>query len=277
MADKNAMADKKVRQDRACHGATKRILLFLLGVAISGNTAMAGIITFGPPPNLNFSEGGSQTLTVGAFTDSDSSLPVSSFTSMISWGDGTNSSGTITALGSGQFSVSGAHTYVEEGSYIFTVSATESGGSFANAQGVATVSDAPLTGFSVTDNTPAGGSFSFPLGSFTDANPSSTVTDFAATVNWGDGTALSIGTIAANGIGNFSVGASHTYLVPGDYTASVQVTDVGGSTSTVSDTIQISPPPVPEPASFLLFGAGAAILFLARLRRRASSPARRAL
>lgn len=47
---------------------------------------------------------------VATFTDADGD-PLSHFSAAITWGDGTTSSGTITANGQGGFNVSGSHTY----------------------------------------------------------------------------------------------------------------------------------------------------------------------
>ena len=64
--------------------------------------------------------------------------------------------------------------------------------------------------------------------------------DITATVNWGDGSGSS-GTIVPDGGGVFSVTGSHSYALPGSYTASVTVQDFGGSALTTQALFQIAP------------------------------------
>jgi hypothetical protein len=57
---------------------------------------------------------------------------------------------------------------------------------------------------------------------------------YTARVNWGDGTALTDGTVNPNGSASAVLSGGHTYLKPGDYTVSVTADD--GVTSTVTTT-----------------------------------------
>lgn len=77
--------------------------------------------------------------TVATFTDGDGSLPAADFTSAISWGDGTSSSGTISASG-GNYTVTGSHTYLDEGHYAVQVSIGPAAGDAAAVGSAATVS-----------------------------------------------------------------------------------------------------------------------------------------
>src|SRR5208282_3483569 len=63
---------------------------------------------------ISATEGASLTATVATFTDANPNAAVGDFTATIDWGDGTTSTGTITAK-NGVFSVAGTHTYAEEG------------------------------------------------------------------------------------------------------------------------------------------------------------------
>ncbi len=54
--------------------------------------------------------------TVATFSDSNTALTPASFTATIAWGDGTTTAGTVTG-GSGSFTVTGQHTYADEGSF----------------------------------------------------------------------------------------------------------------------------------------------------------------
>ena len=83
--------------------------------------------------------------------------------------------------------------------------------------------------------------FTGAVGSFTDANPAAPVSDFRATIDWGDGTPDSVGTVSQpGGPGTaFIVTGSHTYADAGvnggvgTFPITVYVDDVGGSKLTV--------------------------------------------
>src|SRR5262249_18817079 len=53
--------------------------------------------------------------------------PTDTFAATISWGDATTSAGTVAPSGLNSFSVTGSHTYAEDGSYTPSVSLMESG------------------------------------------------------------------------------------------------------------------------------------------------------
>src|SRR5262249_13485308 len=80
------------------------------------------------------------------FTSGDSAATAASFTASINWGDGTTSTGTITANARRGFDVNGAHTYAKAGDFAVSVSVNEKS---ANAKGAqvtfAFVAPAPHT------------------------------------------------------------------------------------------------------------------------------------
>src|SRR5262249_19352723 len=98
--------------------------------------------------------------------------------------------------------------------------------------------DVPVTateGVALTDVTVA---------RFTDANPNSLVTDLTqAQIDWGDGTAVSVGAIYGPD-GSFTVTGSHTYLHPGVFPVHVTLTDTAGTTGKVSETATVAAAPV---------------------------------
>jgi hypothetical protein len=80
--------------------------------------------------------------------------------------------------------------------------------------------------------------FSGKLATLTDANALGASTDFTATIDWGDGTPGSVGTVTGGG-GAYSVDGSHRYATGGSYTITVHIVDDGGSTATATLTATI--------------------------------------
>src|SRR2546421_169104 len=65
------------------------------------------------------------------------------------------------------------------------------------------------------------------VGSFTSTKTTAVATDFTASINWGDGTAVSVGTIVKVGTGQFQVKGTHTYKTFGSFPVTVVVTPTG--------------------------------------------------
>jgi PKD repeat protein len=188
-------------------GAPGRCLLLALAAATL--LALAGADA--AMASFNTTEG---TAFSGA-VDTPSCTPTSAIT--INWGDGSSSAGTYDGA-----NVNGSHTYAEEGNYSGTASFTCANGATSDSF-TATVDDQALTiasnGFSAT----AGQQFSGAAAGFTDADPGGTASDYAAAIDWGDGSS-SAGQVTATG-GGFAVNGSHTYQTVGNYTVNVTVTD----------------------------------------------------
>jgi hypothetical protein len=199
----------------------------------SGNAAVADAPLAATGSNLAAVEGASFSGVVASFTDANPNGAAGDYTATITWGDHSTSAGSIGADGRGGFTVSGSHTYADEGSYTVAVAIADVGGSTATAGGTAAVADAPLTATGSTISTTEGTVFSGVVASFTDANPNAPVGNFSASINWGDG-GTSAGTVASDGHGGFTVSGSHTYLDAEPAPLTVTITDVGGSTATAS-------------------------------------------
>jgi hypothetical protein len=92
------------------------------------------------------------------------------------------------------------------------------------------VTDAVLTatGGLTVKATEGQASSSQTVATFADADPNGTVTDYSASIAWGDGKS-SAGAVSANGSGGFTVSGTHTYAVLGPYTVAVSIKDAGGS------------------------------------------------
>src|SRR5205085_1941565 len=201
-------------------------------------TVTEGDVLTASPVTITTTEGAAFTGTVATFSDTLTSSPASDFTATINWGDGTTTAGTITG-GSGSFTVSGSHTYAEDGSFAVAVTLADNapGTASAVANSTANVSELPISGAAVAIN----GFERSPLtnvnvASFTHGNGAEPAASFTATINWGDG-ASSAGTIVSSG-GAYQVQGTHTYLDERTFPVSVVVTDsTSSATFTANATI----------------------------------------
>jgi hypothetical protein len=153
----------------------------------------------------------------------------------INWGDGNTSAGTVTLNSDGSYSVKGSHTYSEEGSFAINVTVSGSGVPNATASSSASVADAALTA-----NTPRAvvkGTTLTLATTFTDADPSGTLSDYTASIAWGDRT-TSAATIGSSST-SFSATGTHKYAKHGTYTIMVTIKDAGGSSVTKTLTITV--------------------------------------
>jgi hypothetical protein len=176
---------------------------------------------------------------VATLHDADPNGQSSHFTATIVWGDGHYGPGTVTADGSGGFTVSGRHTHAEEGTYPFTVLIWDVQGSTVAATGAATVADASLAATGTSLTLPKSVPSTVTAASFTDADSLGASGDYTATIAWGDGT-TSTGWVSANGTGGFDVSGTVTYTHGGVYTITVTVLDAGGSSATATSTATVT-------------------------------------
>jgi RHS repeat-associated protein len=191
-------------------------------------------------------EGNPFTGTVATFTDTpaSSSAPASTILATITWGDGQTSLGQVIAdpVVSGQYDVTGTHTYTSPGSYHVTVTVVDQNGArFSTAETMA-VSDAPLTPTPISIGVTEDQLFAGTVGHFTDTDPNGTAANYWATIDWGDGQ-VTYGSIVANVAGGFDVTGTHAYTNRGPFTTSVAIHDVGGAFTTVSASVGVSVPP----------------------------------
>src|SRR5271157_811398 len=216
-------------------------------------------VRYGTPP-LTGSAGneitgveGSTTGTVqlGTFYDGNQAATPANYTTppgsvVVNWGDGsapqTLDAGNLTAIGTPNgvtWEIKAAHTYTEEGTYAYTVTVIDNGvgigipGEATTVDGSAIIADAALTAGPATALTPNTGvalPSSTVVATFTDANTFATTADYTATIDWGDGSPESTGTVVATATpGVFNVEGPHTYANPGVFTTLVTVHDDGGS------------------------------------------------
>ena len=102
--------------------------------------------------------------------------------------------------------------------------------------------DYALTANSRSLRSREGQPFSLVVADFVTMNPTPLVSNFTATINWGDGN-NSPGTLVTNGSGGFDVVGNHAYLKYGFWTPQVLISSVGGSTVTANDTARRWPKP----------------------------------
>ena len=101
-------------------------------------------VTATPPPlsaagqNLSVTAGNAFSGTVATFTNSAGSA-AGSFSAAISWGDGTVTTGAITANAAGGYNVNGTHTYNTSGTYTVFVKIQDTAGDSVVGLGTATV------------------------------------------------------------------------------------------------------------------------------------------
>ena len=100
------------------------------------------------------------------------------------------------------------------------------------------VSDAALDGSGLDFTTTTGATFSGTVADLLDANSYATTQDFTATIDWGDGSQPSAGTVSGSG-GVFTISGGHSYALAGSYTVTVTITDDGGSTTTATATATV--------------------------------------
>ncbi len=179
---------------------------------------------------------------VATFTDPGGAGPLENYSADIDWGDGSTSAGTIT-FSAGLFTVTGSHTFVDQGDFPITVTVHHAGAPDATTTSSATVSDAALHGSSQAIAAMALVPFSGSVATFTDDNPGGMVTEYTATIDWGDGTTSSAsaaaGTIVAVG-GGFEVLGTHVYDTPGDFSVVVTIGDGGGASTEVDETAHVT-------------------------------------
>ncbi|MGH7137868.1 MAG: TIGR03118 family protein, partial [Pirellulales bacterium] len=196
------------------------------------------------------------------FTDTGGADPLANYSATIDWGDGTVTSGIVSVAllpagaasvgGSfgGNFYVSGTHTYAAGGDHTFTVAISDSPDSLqTSVTGTADVTQATLVARALPV-TSQGLNVNSGLAEFIDTGGADPLSDYTATIDWGDGTtsAGAINMVVADPPGTipfvgpiFFVSGSHTYATAGDHTFTVAIDDTADSlTTTATGTIGVA-------------------------------------
>jgi len=196
--------------------------------------------------------------TVAAFHDTDTD-PTTNYSATIDWGDGSSTSaGSIVRLlvpgnsiepYGGYFTVSGDHTYTAAGDYTLTISITDTDGSSATVQSQADVAQPTLLARGVPIESQSLTVTGATVAAFADTGGADPLTDYSATIDWGDGSSTTAGTVVpllvpANAVtlpgGFFTVTGDHTYTTAGDYTLTITITDTDGSSATVQSKADVA-------------------------------------
>jgi hypothetical protein len=169
---------------------------------------------------------------VATFTD-PANLPLADYSAEINWGDGTSSTGVVTFNAtSGVYSVSGSHTYDEDGSDQLAITVHRLGAPDVTLNGTATVVEPPLVRLFPPVVAPVGHEgvpINITAGYFQHGANTEPPSGFTATIDWGDGT-LSSGTVLLSG-SQYAVTGSHTYQDEGTFSVKAEVTDTSGGAS----------------------------------------------
>ncbi len=228
---------------------------YTLSITINDNDGTSATVTGTVPvvdapltatsSNISPVNGVSFTGIVTHFTDANPTAVASDFTATINWGDGSSpTSGVIASNPSGGFDVSGSHTYSSSGSETLSITIHDAGGSSATATATATVVGAPLIATATNISSEEGNLFTGMLAHFTDADPGVVASDYAVTINWGDGSSPTSGVIASNPSGGFDVSGTHTYAEEGTYTLSITINDNDGTSAAVPGTATVADAPL---------------------------------
>ncbi|HEX5443119.1 MAG TPA: TIGR03118 family protein, partial [Pirellulales bacterium] len=174
---------------------------------------------------------------VASFTDANPGAVAGEFSATIDWGDGATTGGAI-AAGSGDFSVSGSHTYTDEDATGITIVVHDTGGSTATIASVVNLADADTLVATVAPATATEGvTFTGALATFTDTLTSAAADDFVSTIDWGDGT-TSTGSVTGVA-GLYTLHGSHNYSDEGAYTVTASVSDPGGTASATAQQVLV--------------------------------------
>jgi Ca2+-binding RTX toxin-like protein len=181
-------------------------------------------------------------ITVATFTD-PGGAESTGYSATIDWGDKSTTLGAqIVALGDGKtFNVLGNHTYAEDGSYTLKVTVTHDSTTAVTGIGTAKVSDPAVVGSGTLTNVIQAVTYTnLAVATFVDPAGPEALTDYGATINWGDNLS-SPGTIKLAG-SSFTVTGNHIYTQAfGTLTVTVTLTHDSSPLTTVTETVLVGP------------------------------------
>jgi PKD repeat protein len=194
-------------------------------------------------------EGQEFTQFIATIEDPGSRGSASAYRAEIDWADGSMSYGDVrfrsfytneNNFPVGVFDVFGTHAYAVPGEADIQVNVTDTTGRAASGVVPVVVENTALSGQGRSLHARAGVLFSGVVATFNDGNMLSTAGDFAALIDWNDGT-QSDGTIEGNAQGGYSVVGSHTYPagLEGDAELLIEIVEPDGGSVVVSSPMLI--------------------------------------
>jgi hypothetical protein len=182
-------------------------------------------------------EAASANFTLGLFTDLASG--VNGWTVDVSWGDGSTDD-TFTPTTQGMLARS--HTYTEEATYTVTVTVSDALNDSTKATFPLSVADPHVaaTGNFTLTATEGLAAPAQTVATFTDPGGAEALTAYSASIDWGDSTPSTAGTITlANGV--FTVqGGGHTYAEEGNFTVTVTISHEATTAQVVTSTANVA-------------------------------------
>jgi len=234
-----------------------RRLLLITAVALvtlSLGPASAGAVTVFNAKSFSAQEGQQiRGQSIVGFDDAGACAPAN-YTVTVDWGDGSTSpiaipKAIVSSPGNCSYDARGDHTYARTGQY--SVTATICLGATCTTTptaGVANISQAPLKGEAAGQTATAGRAFTGQIAELKDDNQLSHATDFAASVDWGDGTPPSTATLSGDA-GKYTIDGGHTYAAPGGYRLAVTVSHDGTTFLLDPATVTVNPGPATTPTT----------------------------
>lgn len=201
--------------------------------------------------SLATTEGSVLSAAVATFTDPGGPEDEGDYSAQINWGDGTVSPGTVSlSAANGVYTISGNHVYLSAGNQQVTVTVQHDAAPNASVFSTVAVSDVPLAGtagptFTATEGSPSATEV---LATFTDpgvVESLSTPGAYGATINWGDGTSTSAGTLSFDANSQlFTVFGQHLYAEEGTYSLAITLSHDQAPNVTVTSTAAVADPAV---------------------------------
>ena len=214
-------------------------------IAVSDPAVAGKAIVFKATEALGFNN-----QVVATFTDPGGPEAIADYKATIDWGDGQVTPGQVSPADAlGVFTVTGAHTYAEEGAKNVTVTVQHDQAPNAVIASTANVADPSVIGAGANVKATEGQPFAgILLATFTDPAGAEANQDYTANVDWGDGTPgkpdITPGVVnGPDANGNFTVTGNHRYSEEGNYTITVTI-----SHDLALDTIVMSKAAVDDPA-----------------------------
>lgn len=142
--------------------------------------------------------------------------------------------------------VAGSHLCAAPGAYKVQFRVTADNKTVLTADTTAAVADARFYSGRTAERAVAGRKYLGPVATIQDLNPSGKASDFAATIDWGDGT-TSAGTVRKTAAGRFEVVGEHTFAAPARRTVTVTIKSDGGATATARSPVAVGAARLPRP------------------------------